>query len=418
MYNKPHKSKGKIRMSRNAFTFEARFIAKIEEFLKSRIKAYDELRLAKTTFEEYISVEEAYQQYRKLNKENRGKNCIRNYKYSIPIGKKVFFKEAEKEKIFAIIREYLIKTPIKDYFDSRDDFDFIIDIIEAKFKEEKISNKEKIELSKFLVSLNCIKDYLSFENEWASTVSNSYGNFYIEDHRRNKFLNYDVENPKNNYIGNFPPLKHQMYLRWYKLKNKETGESISFFGTHNEDYSSFIDGKKYTRKEYNCEILNPFSIYFYTIPEYSFLKKELCDPKDLEDMQKVWKLYLSLPKEEKEELDRLTNMGAHVVLGRYLKAKGFSEKINDIGKEEVLFKNAIQDELKYELLNQGFCRLFLENTSTRILNRARNKSTFSLVPICDESVIVTWEYVQLERKGNYYTYYQRNQKLNNSNPKR
>lgn len=198
--------------------------AKIEEFLRDRMRAYDMFRLhLKDT--KKMTTEEVYQEYQRMSRDEQEETPLKfpYYRdYGISFGASVMFTEEEKEKIFLIIREYLIKTKIAEYPNSGKGYiRFITDILETLLNNEKINEEQKEEICKLVVSLNCMEEFLFSKIDCQDFFGFEQNCFYIKDYTGKVFARCTFEKGLYSifysyYVNDFTPLNVQDYLENFK----------------------------------------------------------------------------------------------------------------------------------------------------------------------------------------------------------
>lgn len=378
--------------------FKNNFVEKIDDFLRNRMEIYDKFRLRDT--KEFLTTDEVYQRYKDLVQEKENRSIrIPNYKDSVQIGKMVVFTKEEKERVFAVIKDYLTKTYIVHYPNSRFESSFLTDILEIIIANKDVSIELKSELERYLVSLHCIHDFLSFEYDYFAFVCNNSGHFYIQDHTGKEFINYNAMNPFENSISDFTPLIMNDSLKLISLKGKEEERNEIFFGTYdNEGYHIFKTGEVLDDSDYNLDFSFPIS-EFLDMKGCSFLKKEIYDPGDLINISQSIKRFENMSDEEKGNISMLAYIAAKFILERYERAhfcnndiqasnlaSGYMsrEQVYELGQKENLFIKALADEIQAKLLKDGFIRLSLEHTSVGVIRRVINKAALYFRPVFEE----------------------------------
>lgn len=376
--------------------FKKQIVEKIEEFLRDRMEVFDKFRLKSTT--EFLTTKEVYQKYKILHYEEREENPLRipYYANSKLIGASVVFTKEEKEKIFSVVSEYLMKNNIVKYPNSRRGFTkFIIDIFEIIINDETIPNELKEELSRLTVSLNCVHDFLSLENDYEEFFCNEDGHFYIEDHGGKQFVSYNSKEEKYTvfneyYVSDFTPLITNDSLKVLSLKGKGNKEDIVFFGTYDsKGYHVFINGELLTEEDYDLNYCISMHEYF-TLNDCLFLEKEIYGPNDVIAIIQSEKRFQNMSDEEKEQLNIVAFKAAKFVLNKYEnynfcnndnQANDFqngyvsSYEIYEFGQKEKIFIETLKNEIKAKLLKDNFfIRLALGDTSKGIIRRALNES--------------------------------------------
>lgn len=127
-----------------------------------------------------------------------------------------------------------------------------------------------------------------------------------------------------------------------------------------------------------------------------FLEKESYDERGVETLTYEIEKYQNMPEEERKKMDGVASYVSRAILEIFEifsncstdaladdLSKGLvsREDIYEFGEKEVIFKNAMEDEIKRELLRKNYMSINLEYTTDRALKSVCDKAQLHFMPV-------------------------------------
>lgn len=379
------------------------FVDAIMNYLRDRLEINDTLRLRGKN--DTLTVDDVYENYLEGVKRGYAKNkSFRNCFHSTRNGKKVVFSDSEKSEIYELVRNYLTQTSISDYPNIRgQECDFIVIILENVFKDwNNVPDETKLRVSKYIVALNALDVYFSFCNDIEGFIVKSDNEFYLEDHKGKKFINCTLGSTRLEEFTQVV-LNEDVYV--VTLLDRESQEEKVIFTASKKNNSSFSE---YSDK---YQVLSAQTLHHYLEEnDCLFLERDLYDVEDLNSKLKDNVLkYINMSDEEKEKLDRLSDVATNwwtiaLETVNFCSPKDIVRAMDSgylnqfdfeiFEKEEDMFKKFLKEGIKALILSEPFVRIQSYNLNGDVFRRAFNKSDFKLTPM----------YLHLEKDKGKITY--------------
>lgn len=390
----------------------------IMNYLQDRLEKNDTIRLKRHNG--FFTVDEVYQNYLNGIKGGYASNLdfINNY-HKTRNGKRVVFTDSEKNEIYEIVKDYLMRNDISDYPEIRgNEYDFIISILRSILEScytvkgiskttmviENAFDSLKTKLSKYIVALECLETFLDFESYIIGFIIKDKEEFTIEDHKKKKFIRCTQGNIQ---IDDFTPVVLSENVYVITVLDSETGEENNLLATSVANIPSF--------KSFERLAKHVVSNYQSTSTLHDYLEANNCLflerdsyevanlSNDVADLNSSLKgridKYLAMSEEEKDKLDSLAEQAAEWLL-LLLETVNFCSP-NDVGRalelgylnlsdfesfrrEESLYCNALKDAIKDLIISKNpnsIARILTDDLYFGVFKRASNKSTFLFKPV-------------------------------------